>query len=96
MNTRYHLKQKELCIHASLCSGEVLASTILQYLQTMTVQSTDQDRLATLQHLLDPYCQDPVVSRETFHLAMREWVSQCTQDRCHYRLCIEVWLKSFI
>ncbi|XP_039983145.1 inositol 1,4,5-triphosphate receptor associated 1 [Xiphias gladius] len=61
-------------------SGEVLASTIVQYLQTMTAQSPEQDRLAALQRLLDPDCQDPHVSRETFHAIMREWIAQCSQD----------------
>ncbi|KAM7424174.1 hypothetical protein PAMA_000492 [Pampus argenteus] len=61
-------------------TGEVLASTIIQYLQTMTAQSPEQDRLAALQHLLDPDCQDPLVSRDTFHSTMREWIAQCSQD----------------
>ncbi|XP_035485421.2 uncharacterized protein mrvi1 isoform X2 [Scophthalmus maximus] len=61
-------------------SGEVLASTIVQYLKTMTAQSTEQDRLAALQRLLDPDCHDPHVSRETFHVTMREWIAQCSQD----------------
>ncbi|XP_028431830.1 uncharacterized protein mrvi1 isoform X2 [Perca flavescens] len=61
-------------------TGEVLASTILQYLQTMTSQSAEQDRLAALRRLLDPDCQDPHVSRETFHSTMREWIAQCSQD----------------
>ncbi|XP_034052822.1 uncharacterized protein mrvi1 [Gymnodraco acuticeps] len=61
-------------------TGEVLASTMLQYLQTMTTQSPEQDRLAALRRLLDPDCQDPHVSRETFHSIMREWIAQCSQD----------------
>ncbi|KAA8595671.1 hypothetical protein FQN60_010962, partial [Etheostoma spectabile] len=61
-------------------TGEVLASTILQYLQTMTAQSAEQDRLAALRQLLDPDCQDPHVSRETFHSTMREWIALCSQD----------------
>ncbi|KAM8762205.1 uncharacterized protein mrvi1 isoform 2-T2 [Acanthopagrus schlegelii] len=61
-------------------SGDVLASTMLQYLQTMTAQSPDQDRLASLRWLLDPDCQDPHVSRETFHSTMRQWIAQCSQD----------------
>ncbi|XP_074523325.1 uncharacterized protein mrvi1 [Halichoeres trimaculatus] len=61
-------------------TGEVLASTIIQYLQTMTHQSPEQDRLAALRHLLDPDCQDPHVSREMFHATMREWIVQCSQD----------------
>ncbi|XP_042264393.1 uncharacterized protein mrvi1 isoform X2 [Thunnus maccoyii] len=61
-------------------AGEVSASTIVQYLQTMTAQSSEQERLAALRHLLDPDCQDPLVSRETFHTTMREWIAQCSQD----------------
>ncbi|KAF7667246.1 hypothetical protein LDENG_00071220 [Lucifuga dentata] len=62
-------------------TGEVSASAIMQYLQSMTAQSSEQDRLAALQCLLDPDCQDPFVSRETFHSTMREWIAQCSQDR---------------
>ncbi|XP_056236667.1 uncharacterized protein mrvi1 isoform X1 [Seriola aureovittata] len=61
-------------------SGEVLASTIVQYLQTMTAQSPEQDRMAALRRMLDPDRQDPHVSRETFHATMREWIAQCSQD----------------
>ncbi|XP_042343627.1 inositol 1,4,5-triphosphate receptor associated 2-like [Plectropomus leopardus] len=61
-------------------TGEVLASTIMQYLQTMTAQSPEQDRLASLQRLLNPDGQDPHVSRETFHSTMREWIAECSQD----------------
>lgn len=61
--------------------GEVLASTIMQYLQTMTGQSPEQGRLTALHRLLDPDRQDPHVSRETFHSTMREWIVQCSRDR---------------
>ncbi|XP_068452074.1 protein KASH5 [Clinocottus analis] len=61
-------------------TGEVLASTIMQYLETMTAQSAEQDGLAALRRLLDPDCQDPHVSRENFHTTMREWIAQCSQD----------------
>ncbi|XP_069549533.1 inositol 1,4,5-triphosphate receptor associated 2-like isoform X2 [Brachyistius frenatus] len=61
-------------------TGEVLASTIVQYLQNMTAQSPQQDRLAALRQLLDPDSLNPHVSRETFHSAMREWIAQCSQD----------------
>ncbi|XP_049906412.1 inositol 1,4,5-triphosphate receptor associated 2-like [Epinephelus moara] len=61
-------------------TGEVLASTIVQYLQTMTAQSSGQDRLTALRRLLDPDCQDPHVSREIFHSTMREWIAKCSQD----------------
>lgn len=64
-----------------LSSGEVLVSTIMQYLQTMTAQGPEQDGLAALRRLLDPDCQDPHVSRESYHAIMREWISQCSQDR---------------
>ncbi|TNN86595.1 Protein MRVI1 [Liparis tanakae] len=42
--------------------------------------SPEQDGLAALRQLLDPDCQDPHVSRETFHATMREWIAQCSQD----------------
>lgn len=77
------LKEKyKMFIPASLLSsGAVLASTIMQYLQTMTAQSPEQDRLTALRQLLDPDCQDPHLSRDTFHATMREWIAQCSQDR---------------
>ncbi|XP_048039356.1 inositol 1,4,5-triphosphate receptor associated 2-like [Megalobrama amblycephala] len=60
--------------------GEVQASTVVQYLQAMTLQSSGQDKLTTLQHMLDPEDQDPPVSRDVFHATMREWIAQCCQD----------------
>ncbi|KAM8894992.1 uncharacterized protein mrvi1 isoform 2-T2 [Spinachia spinachia] len=64
-------------------TGEVLASTIMQYLRNMTTKGPEQDGLAALQRLLDPDCQDPHVSRETYHGIMREWIAQCSQDSCN-------------
>ncbi|KAJ3593999.1 hypothetical protein NHX12_006331 [Muraenolepis orangiensis] len=61
-------------------TGNVLASTIMQYLQTMTGQSAEQDKLSALRSLLDPDGQDHVVSRETFHSTMKEWIAQCNQE----------------
>lgn len=61
--------------------GEVSASMIINYLQSMTAQSTEQERLAVLQQLLDPKCRDPPVSKEAFHSKMREWITHCSQDR---------------
>ncbi|XP_029951100.1 lymphoid-restricted membrane protein-like [Salarias fasciatus] len=60
-------------------TGEVLASTLIQYLQTMTAQSPEQEKLAALRQLLDPDSLNPHVSRETFHSTMREWIAQCSQ-----------------
>ena len=77
-----HINSESLFLRLSHhLSGEVSASTIVQYLQTMTSQSPEQDRLASLRRLLDPDCQDPHVSREAFHSTMREWIAQCSQDR---------------
>ncbi|MED6266895.1 hypothetical protein CHARACLAT_006645 [Characodon lateralis] len=61
-------------------TGEVLASCIMQYLQTLTAHSAEEDRLASLRQLLDPDLQDPHVSRETFQSTMRLWISQYSQD----------------
>ncbi|XP_034017661.1 lymphoid-restricted membrane protein-like [Thalassophryne amazonica] len=62
-------------------TGDVLASTIIQYLQNMTAESQEQDKLIALGRLLDPDCQDPHVSREAFHSTMRKWIAQCSQNR---------------
>ncbi|KAM4743698.1 inositol 1,4,5-triphosphate receptor associated 2-like [Anableps anableps] len=61
-------------------TGEVSASSIMRYLQTLTAQSAEEDRLVSLRQLLDPDLQDPHVSRETFQSAMRSWIPQCRQD----------------
>ncbi|KAM3625107.1 uncharacterized protein V6R79_006927 [Siganus canaliculatus] len=75
-------------------AGEVLASTIIQYLQTMTSQSPEQDRLADLQQLLDPNHQDPHLTRETFHSTMREWIAQCSQNRADVDVSHVSWPDS--
>eukprot|EP00063_Salmo_salar_P007509 XP_013982344.1 PREDICTED: protein KASH5 [Salmo salar] len=64
-------------------TGEVLVSTIMQYLQTMTSQSPEQDRLNALNHMLDPECRDPAISKAKFQSTMREWIAQCSQDGMH-------------
>ncbi|XP_032415691.1 protein MRVI1 isoform X2 [Xiphophorus hellerii] len=68
------------CDKSNTASGEVLASSIMQYLQTLTAQSGEEDKLASLRQLLDPDLQDPHVSRETFQSAMRMWIAQCRED----------------
>lgn len=75
--------QKKYPIKYCYCvsPGEVSASMIINYLQNMTAQSTEQERLVVLQQLLDPKCQDPPVSKEAFHSKMREWITHCSQDR---------------
>ncbi|KAK2854013.1 hypothetical protein Q5P01_006674 [Channa striata] len=75
-------------------SGVVLASTIMQYLQAMTGQSPEQDRLAALRQLFDPDCQDPYLSRETFQATMREWIIQCSQDSTDVDGVHEYWPDS--
>ncbi|KAK7175808.1 hypothetical protein R3I93_000157 [Phoxinus phoxinus] len=60
--------------------GEVQASTVVQFLQAMTLQSSGQDKLTSLRHMLDPESQDQPVSRDVFHATMREWISQCCRD----------------
>ncbi|RVE74520.1 hypothetical protein OJAV_G00022770 [Oryzias javanicus] len=61
-------------------SEELLASNIIQYLQSLTAQSVEQERLSALRLLLDPDCQDPEVNRETFHSTMKEWIAQCSHN----------------
>uniref|UniRef100_A0A096LTX1 KASH5-like coiled-coil domain-containing protein n=1 Tax=Poecilia formosa TaxID=48698 RepID=A0A096LTX1_POEFO len=63
--------------------GEALASSIMQYLQTLTAQSGGEDKLASLRQLLDPDLQDPLVSRETFQYVMRTWIALCREDRIY-------------
>ncbi|XP_047666194.1 uncharacterized protein mrvi1 isoform X3 [Tachysurus fulvidraco] len=60
--------------------GEVLASTVVQFLQAMTGHSGAQDKLIVLKHMLDPEDRDPPVDKDTFHTTMRKWIAQCSQD----------------
>ncbi|MCJ8737454.1 hypothetical protein PDJAM_G00024170 [Pangasius djambal] len=60
--------------------GEVLASTVVQFLQAMTGHSSGQDKLTVLKHMLDPEDRDPPIDREAFHTTMRKWIAQCSQD----------------
>ncbi|XP_053094256.1 uncharacterized protein mrvi1 isoform X2 [Pangasianodon hypophthalmus] len=60
--------------------GEVLASTVVQFLQAMTGHSGGQDKLTVLKHMLDPEDQDPPIDREAFHTTMRKWIARCSQD----------------
>ncbi|XP_073715492.1 uncharacterized protein [Misgurnus anguillicaudatus] len=60
--------------------GEVQASTVVQYLQSMTLQNSGQDKLKNLQRMLDPENRNDPVSRDRFHATMRDWIAQCCQD----------------
>ncbi|XP_046713391.1 uncharacterized protein mrvi1 isoform X3 [Silurus meridionalis] len=60
--------------------GEVLASTVVQFLQAMTGHSSAQEKLVVLKHMLDPEDQDLPIDRDVFHTTMRKWISQCSQD----------------
>ncbi|XP_017333355.1 uncharacterized protein mrvi1 isoform X2 [Ictalurus punctatus] len=60
--------------------GEVLASTVVQFLQAMTGHSGGQDKLIILKHMLDPEDRDPPIDRDAFHTTMRNWIAQCSQD----------------
>lgn len=68
-------------LFSSLLQEELLASNIIQYLQSLIAQSAEQEKLSALRLLLDPDRQDPKVSRETFHSTMREWIAQCSHNR---------------
>lgn len=80
-------------LSASILSLEkVLSSTIVQYLQTLTAQRADQDRVTALQRLLDPNQQDSHVAREDFHSIMREWITQCIQNRWVEKLPAQIFI----
>ncbi|XP_023806862.1 lymphoid-restricted membrane protein-like [Oryzias latipes] len=61
-------------------NSEVLASAIIQHLQSLIAESAEQEKLSALRVLLDPDHQDPKVSRETFHSTMTEWIAQCSHN----------------
>ncbi|TTD32921.1 Lymphoid-restricted membrane protein [Bagarius yarrelli] len=60
--------------------GEVLASTVVQFLQAMTGHSGGQDKLIVLKHMLDPEGRDPAMDKDAFHTTMKKWITQCSQD----------------
>ncbi|XP_078271027.1 uncharacterized protein LOC144602164 [Rhinoraja longicauda] len=60
-------------------TGRVAASVIVRYLQEMTGQSQD-GRLQMLHNMLDPERKDIAIDRGSFHLTMRRWIANCTQD----------------
>ncbi|XP_065117480.1 inositol 1,4,5-triphosphate receptor associated 2 [Paramisgurnus dabryanus] len=70
----------EPCQAFESSEGEVQASTVVQYLQSMTLQNSGQDKLKNLQRMLDPENQNDPVSRDRFHATMRDWIAQCCQD----------------
>ncbi|MBN3322467.1 LRMP protein, partial [Atractosteus spatula] len=59
---------------------EVMASTVMQYLQSMTAQSPEQGRLSRLYDMLDPDRKGVCVNRDVFQATMKRWISQCSQD----------------
>ncbi|XP_076879739.1 uncharacterized protein mrvi1 isoform X2 [Brachyhypopomus gauderio] len=61
--------------------GQILVSSVVQYLRAMTGHSPGQDKLTVLKFMLDPEDKDPLISRDTFHATMRKWIAQCSQDR---------------
>ncbi|MGH0191058.1 UNVERIFIED_CONTAM: hypothetical protein FKN15_056706 [Acipenser sinensis] len=61
-------------------TGEVLASTVMQYLQDMTAQSPERGRLLMLYNMLDPDRLGVAINRDTFHVAMKRWIVECSQD----------------
>ncbi|XP_072906176.1 uncharacterized protein [Hemitrygon akajei] len=60
-------------------TGRVAASAIIQYLREVTGQGTD-GRLQVLHNMLDPERKGVAVDRGSFHLTMRRWIANCTQD----------------
>ncbi|XP_032894756.1 inositol 1,4,5-triphosphate receptor associated 1 isoform X3 [Amblyraja radiata] len=67
-------------------TGRVAASVIVRYLQEMTGQSQD-GRLQVLHNMLDPERKDIAIDRGGFHLTMRSWIANCTQDGCFQSDC---------
>ncbi|XP_055505323.1 uncharacterized protein mrvi1 isoform X1 [Leucoraja erinacea] len=67
-------------------TGRVAASVIVRYLQEMTGQSQD-GRLQVLHNMLDPERKDIAIDRGDFHLTMRSWIANCTQDGCYQSDC---------
>ncbi|XP_075345537.1 protein KASH5 [Mycteria americana] len=61
-------------------TGTVLAQQVVEYLQVVTGQSSEEGQLRVLRHMLDPKAAGMALDLPTFHAIMREWIMSCQQE----------------
>ncbi|XP_072703826.1 protein KASH5 isoform X4 [Ciconia boyciana] len=61
-------------------TGTVLAQQVVEYLQVVTGQSSEEGQLRVLRHMLDPKAAGMALDLPTFHAVMREWITSCQQE----------------
>ncbi|KAM9591754.1 protein KASH5 isoform 2-T2 [Morphnus guianensis] len=60
-------------------AGMVLAWRVVEYLQAVTGQSSEEGQLRALHRMLDPEAAGAALDLPTFHAIMREWIALCQQ-----------------
>ncbi|XP_052635456.1 protein KASH5 [Harpia harpyja] len=60
-------------------TGMVLAWRVVEYLQAVTGQSSEEGQLRALHRMLDPEAAGAALDLPTFHAIMREWIASCQQ-----------------
>ncbi|CAM4673377.1 unnamed protein product [Lepidochelys olivacea] len=61
-------------------TGQVSVFRIIEYLQSVTGQSCEEERLQLLYKMLDPEERGVTVDLPTFHAVMKNWIADCRQD----------------
>lgn len=61
-------------------AGTVLAWRVVEYLQAVTGQSSEEGQLRALHRMLDPEAAGAALDLPTFHAIMREWIASCQQE----------------
>lgn len=58
----------------------MLAWRVVEYLQAVTGQSSEEGQLRALHRMLDPEAAGAALDLPTFHAIMREWIASCQQE----------------
>ncbi|XP_074875097.1 protein KASH5 [Buteo buteo] len=61
-------------------TGTVLAWRVVEYLQAVTGQSSEEGPLRALHRMLDPEAAGAALDLPTFRAIMREWIASCQQE----------------
>nr|XP_032662325.1 LOW QUALITY PROTEIN: protein KASH5 [Chelonoidis abingdonii] len=61
-------------------TGQVSVFRIIEYLQSVTGQSCEEEKLQLLYKMLDPEERGVAVDLPTFHAVMKNWIADCRQD----------------
>ncbi|XP_063798963.1 protein KASH5 [Pseudophryne corroboree] len=76
--------------------GKVSVTQIIDYLNSVTDNSRDGNRIQRLRTMLDPDNQGILVDQQTFRTVMAKWISSCFQDReLHEARDDQIFMKDF-